>query len=72
MAIWSRDVFLDNLPDKAEMQKELLRALGIANRTGRVIMIGHVWSPALAELLGELYPELARKGYRFSAISALN
>jgi polysaccharide deacetylase 2 family uncharacterized protein YibQ len=44
--------------------------LAIANRTGSVIMIGHVWSPALAELLRELHPELARKGSVFSTISA--
>ena len=71
MDIWERDVFLDNEPSKDAMLKELIRGLGIANRTGSAIMIGHVWSPALAELLRELHPELARKGYVFSTISAL-
>jgi polysaccharide deacetylase 2 family uncharacterized protein YibQ len=70
MTIWERDVFLDNTPGKDDMLKELIRALNIANKTGNVIMIGHVWSPALAELLNGLYPELARKGYTFSTISA--
>jgi polysaccharide deacetylase 2 family uncharacterized protein YibQ len=69
MGIWERDVFLDNEPSKDSMLNELIRGLKIANKTGSVIMIGHVWSPSLAELLRELHPELARKGYLFSTIS---
>jgi polysaccharide deacetylase 2 family uncharacterized protein YibQ len=71
MNVPSRDVFLDNTPSKDDMLNELTKGLKIANRTGSAIMIGHVWSPALAELLRELYPVLSRKGYTFSTISRL-
>ncbi|GMO47361.1 MAG: hypothetical protein Pg6C_09530 [Treponemataceae bacterium] len=70
--VWSRDVFLDNTPSKTDMLKELARGLGIANKAGSVIMIGHVWSPALADLLHDLYPVLTRKGYTFTTISAFS
>jgi polysaccharide deacetylase 2 family uncharacterized protein YibQ len=69
MTAFSRDVFLDNTPSKSDMLKELTGGLKIANKTGSAIMIGHIWSPALAELLRELYPVLVRKGYAFSTIS---
>jgi polysaccharide deacetylase 2 family uncharacterized protein YibQ len=68
-SVWERDVFLDNLNSREEMLKELRRGLGIANKKGRAIMIGHVWSPLLAELLAEEYPSLKERGYRFVTLS---
>jgi polysaccharide deacetylase 2 family uncharacterized protein YibQ len=72
MRIWGRDVFLDNTQDKADILEQLHRGLTIADRTGSAILIGHVTSPTLAQILLDEYPGLIEKGYRFSTISAEN
>jgi polysaccharide deacetylase 2 family uncharacterized protein YibQ len=71
MPIFSRDVFLDNTQNRADMLREFNRGLEIARRTGRVIMIGHVWSPGLPPLLKELYPGLVQDGYSFATLESL-
>lgn len=62
--------FLDNEKTKENALKELRRNLDIANKTGSVIMIGHIWSADfLPAFLQEVYPELVKKGYTFSVVS---
>ncbi len=62
--------FLDNEKTKENALKELRRNLDIANKTGSVIMIGHIWSADfLPAFLQEVYPELVKKGYTFSTVS---
>ena len=72
MRIWGRDVFLDNTKDKANILEQLRRGLVIADRTGSAILIGHVTTPGLVQILLDEYPVLVEKGYRFSTISAEN
>jgi polysaccharide deacetylase 2 family uncharacterized protein YibQ len=43
----------------------------IAEKHGRAVMIGHVWSAELAQTLMELYPELVSEGYSLSTISKI-
>ena len=70
MKIYIRDIFLDNKETKEEVLAELAKGLAIANRKGYCIMIGHVWSAGLIPpILEALYPELVKKGYRFSVVS---
>jgi polysaccharide deacetylase 2 family uncharacterized protein YibQ len=69
MTIWERNVFLDNDAAEEAILAELRRGLAIANRDGRAILIGHVWSPQLAPLLQRLHPLLATAGYTFTTIS---
>lgn len=67
---FQRDIFLDNEKSRENILNELKRGLEIANRQGFVIMIGHVWSAEiLPSVLEEVYPELKKKGYRFSTVS---
>ena len=67
---FQRDIFLDNEKSRENILHELKRGVEIANRQGFVIMIGHVWSAEiLPAVLEEVYPELKKKGYRFSTVS---
>lgn len=67
---YQRDIFLDNEKTRENILHELKRGVEIANRQGFVIMIGHVWSAEiLPAVLEEVYPELKKKGYRFSTVS---
>lgn len=68
MKILERDVFIDDIISKDEMLAQIYRGLGIANKNGKVIMIGHVDKSAkiLPQLLNDMYPYLKQKGYRFA------
>lgn len=67
--IGERDVFLDNIQEKASMIQYVGEGLQKAQRTGSAVMIGHTWSNELAATLEELYPELIEQGYSLSTIS---
>jgi polysaccharide deacetylase 2 family uncharacterized protein YibQ len=67
--IGERDVFLDNIQNKAAMIRSVYEGLEKAGKKGSAVMIGHVWSSELAGVLEELYPELVEQGYSLSTIS---
>lgn len=67
--IGERDVFLDNIQEKASMIQYVGEGLQKARRTGSAVMIGHTWSNELAATLEELYPELIEQGYSLTTIS---
>jgi polysaccharide deacetylase 2 family uncharacterized protein YibQ len=69
LKIGERDVFLDNIQEKASMIQYVGEGLQKAQRTGAAVMIGHTWSNELAATLEELYPELIEQGYSLSTIS---
>ena len=73
MHIFERDVFLDDVVNKDEVLKQIYRALGIANKKGKAIIIGHVDKSAdiIPNLLRDMYPYLQMKGYRFAVPSQL-
>ena len=73
MTIFERDVFLDDVVNRDRILDQIYRALGIANKKGRVIIIGHVdkSSDIIPSLLREMYPYLQQKGYRFATLSQL-
>lgn len=71
MHIWERDVFLDNKPVKAEMRTMIEKGLAIADKKGYAIMIGHVQTPPLAELLNQMYADLKNQGYVFTTLSRM-
>jgi polysaccharide deacetylase 2 family uncharacterized protein YibQ len=71
MQIGERDVFLDNIQEKAAMIRYVGEGLERASRKGNAVMIGHTWSPELAVTLEELYPDLIRQGYSLSTVSDL-
>jgi polysaccharide deacetylase 2 family uncharacterized protein YibQ len=67
--IGERDVFLDNIQDKAAMIRSVHEGLDRAEKKGAAVMIGHVWSSELAAVLEEIYPDLVEDGYSLSTIS---
>jgi polysaccharide deacetylase 2 family uncharacterized protein YibQ len=67
--IGERDVFLDNIQEKAAMIRYVQDGLRQADQKGSAVMIGHTWSSELAETLAELYPDLVEEGYSLSTIS---
>ncbi|GHV95626.1 hypothetical protein AGMMS50293_19460 [Spirochaetia bacterium] len=70
MTIGERDVFLDNEQEKASMIRYIKEGLARAEQRGYAVMIGHTWSPALAPVLTELYPDLTGQGYSLNTASA--
>lgn len=73
ISIKERDVFIDDIVSREEMLKQIMRGIGIANRKGKCIMIGHVEKSAkiLPPLLLEMYPELKAQGYALVAPSQI-
>lgn len=69
MAIWERAIFIDNDKSRIAMETQIKKGLSIAKRTGSAIMIGHVFTVELAELLTEMYPFMVDEGYSLSAIA---
>ncbi|MFW5694455.1 MAG: divergent polysaccharide deacetylase family protein [Alkalispirochaeta sp.] len=66
-----RDVFLDNVREDEAISDQLDRGLAIAEEQGHAILIGHVTSPELAQVLIDRYAEISEAGYTFSPLSDL-
>ncbi len=71
MSVRERDVFLDNIPERAAMIRYLQEGLQKAEKKGSAVMIGHAWSSELASTLQELYPELIEQGFSLSSIARI-
>jgi polysaccharide deacetylase 2 family uncharacterized protein YibQ len=71
MPIEERDVFIDNIQEKSSMIQYVEEGLRKAARKGSAVLIGHTWSPELATILEDLYPDLVERGYSFATISQL-
>lgn len=71
--IFSNDVFLDNEVERNAILKQIYKGLSVANKNGRVVMIGHIdkSSDIIPKLLSEMYPELRGKGYKFATLSMI-
>lgn len=66
----ARDVFLDNEPELATVQRNLARTEAIARRTGAAIAIGHPRDATL-DALAVWLPAAAARGVRLVPVSAL-
>lgn len=64
-------MFLDNEDDAAAIRRALYEGVKQADTRGYAVMIGHVWSDNLADILLKEYPELLEDGYHFERISEL-
>jgi polysaccharide deacetylase 2 family uncharacterized protein YibQ len=71
MTIGERDVFLDNEQEREAMIRSVSMGVEKASLKGSAVMIGHTWSPGLAALLTELYPDLTGRGYSLTTASRL-
>ncbi len=65
-----RDIFLDNNRDPAAVEKQLLRTVKLARRSGQAIAIGHPYPETIAALRKWL-PNLHAEGLRLVPVSAL-
>ena len=66
-----RDIFLDNDDTRAAIMQAIEAGKGLARRRGYAVMIGHVWSDELGDIISELYPELMEEGFHFGTLSEL-
>lgn len=68
---YKRNVFLDNSSIKEDIVLQLEKGLHIAEEEGMAILIGHVWSHALLDVLNEHYQRIINEGYTFKGITDL-
>ena len=68
-AIYIDTFFIDNDKSRAAMETQIKKGLSIARQKGSAIMIGHVFTIELAQLLTEMYPALIEEGFSLSAIA---
>jgi polysaccharide deacetylase 2 family uncharacterized protein YibQ len=64
-------VFLDNNQERSSIIGAIYEGMKAAEKQGSAIMIGHVWSDELAQILQEMYPELVEEGYTLSSIARM-
>ena len=62
-------LFLDNVNEIEEVRDALEKGLAVARRDGEAILIGHVQSDSLLDLLSANVVRLKEKGYTFRRIS---
>lgn len=70
LPVLSRDIFLDNEKDKADIKNSLIQGLELAHRHGSVIMIGHL-GDEMTDVLNQMYPLLIKQGYELVTASEL-
>lgn len=63
-----RDIFLDPVGDQASVEKQLNKALALADKRGVVVMIGHPYRDTL-DVLERRLPQL-RKDYQFVSLTS--
>ncbi|MBN2049529.1 MAG: divergent polysaccharide deacetylase family protein [Spirochaetales bacterium] len=68
---WRNSMFLDNDRHRESILEALRAGLETAEKRGHAVMIGHIMSNELAEILLEIYPELLEEGYSFKELSSL-
>ena len=69
MRIAKRDIFLDNDKSREKMIEAFNEGKAVADKKGYAVMIGHVWSDNLAQVMMDMYPEFIEEGYCFESVS---
>jgi len=67
--IAERNVFIDNEQNKNAMLRYISSGLARAQKSGSAVLIGHTWSPDLAPLLAEQFPDFIEQGYTLKTAS---
>ena len=62
-------MFLDNESDKQSIFNAIQEGKKVAKKSGHAVMIGHVMTDELAELLFELYPSFIEDGFTLEDLS---
>ncbi len=71
ITIVQRDVFLDNEQDRGSILAALENGCKRAEQNGIAIFIGHTWTPNLASILTEMYPQLIKRGFIFASVGTV-
>lgn len=66
-----RSIFLDNSNERMEILEAVENGLNVSEKNGRAIMIGHIWTEELANILLELYPSLLENNYALNNLTEL-
>lgn len=66
-----RSVFLDNTQEREAIMDALRQGMGKAEKKGHAVMIGHVWTHELADILLDIYPQALEEGFEFLSFSDL-
>ncbi len=64
-------MFLDNESDRESVLSAIMEGQRVAEKNGHAVMIGHVMTESLAELLLELYPTFMEDGFSVKDLSEL-
>ncbi len=71
VAFTERNVFLDNESTQEYIEAALEKGKEIAAKSGYAVLIGHVWSDELYEVLLNTHEDIEEEGYYFDDISGL-
>ena len=66
-----RSIFLDNSKERLAITEAVENGLNIAEKKGHAIMIGHIWTEELADILLDLYPSLLENNYALNNLTEL-
>jgi polysaccharide deacetylase 2 family uncharacterized protein YibQ len=71
ITIAERDIFLDNEQDRESILAALEAGCKRAEQNGIAILIGHAWTPRLAAIFTEMYPQLVKRGFVFATLGSV-
>lgn len=71
MPFAERSVFLDNTQERESIMEAFREGMAKAEKQGHAVMIGHVWSHELADILLEVYPQALEEGFEFLSVTDL-
>ncbi len=66
-----RSIFLDNSKEKQSILDAVESGLNVSEKKGHAVMIGHIWTEELADILLELYPSLLENNYVLNNLTEL-
>ena len=69
--VLGRDLFIDNVQGKDYMRQSIIRGVDIAREQGFAVLIGHIYSKEIIDLLTEIIPILEEKGVQLSSLTEL-
>lgn len=66
-----RSIFLDNSKERSAILEAVEKGLNVAEKKGHAIMIGHIWTEELADILLDLYPSMLENNYALNNLTEL-
>jgi len=66
-----RSIFLDNSKERQDILEAVEKGLNVSEKKGHAVMIGHIWTEELADILLELYPVLLENNYVLNNLTDL-